>query len=146
MSPRRDRGGGMIDSQARTSPIVVAGVPAVSTGQIGRNCRISTGVSLLTMPIRPYTPQVPSPLDTHLRSFLDHLDGLQSGFAPAASVDIAAAATACNAATPFIDALFTSARTRGLIEPFLPPGARGRYRWRVSARGNDWRSEPAEAS
>ncbi len=85
-------------------------------------------------------PQSPSPLDGHLRRFLGFLDGLATGFGP--TTDQAAAATACDVSVPFVEVLFTSARIRGLIEPFQPRGARGRYRWRVSPRGDRWQSAP----
>lgn len=91
------------------------------------------------MATRPYEPQSPSPLDAHLRSFLEHLTSLDTGFAPANGAGTAA--TACGVPAPFIDVLFTSARIRGLIEPFQPRGLRGRYRWRVSARGARWQSD-----
>jgi len=96
------------------------------------------------MVMRPYEPQAPSPLDLHLRSFLEHLTTLPGGFAPA--TDGASLATACGVPAPFVDVLFTSAKTRGLIEPFQPRGARGRYRWRVSARGERWRTERASSA
>lgn len=91
------------------------------------------------MGTRPYESQAPSPLDASLRAFLGHVATLDGGFAP--TTDAGSAATACGVPFPFIEALFTSARIRGLIEPFQPRGARGRYRWRVSARGERWRSE-----
>jgi hypothetical protein len=101
------------------------------------------------MPKRPFQPQAPSPLDGYLHTFLDYLDTLPAGFASSTTADVAAAAEACNVSEPFIEALYTSASTRGLIEPFQPRGSRGRNRWRVSARGNHWRSttfsEPAPA-
>jgi hypothetical protein len=92
------------------------------------------------MPRRPFQQQAPSPLDGHIHTFLDHLDSLPAGFAPSTTADVAAAAEACGVAEPFIEVLYTSARTRGLIEPFQPRGSRGRNRWRVSARGKHWRS------
>ncbi len=89
------------------------------------------------MTTRPFQPQSPSPLDPHIRCFLQHLETLPAGFAP--TTDLGAAGVACSVPEPFIDALFTSAKMRGLIEPFQPRGARGRYRWRVSSRGRQWR-------
>jgi hypothetical protein len=79
-------------------------------------------------------------LDHHIHAFLDYLDTLEGGFAPTTNTDVDAAADACHVAGPFIDALFTSARARGLIEPFQARGTRGRNRWRVSSRGKQWRS------
>jgi len=89
---------------------------------------------------RPFQQQAPSPLDGHILTFLDYLDTLPAGFAPATASDVTAASEACNVSAPFIEALFTSASTRGLVEPFQPRGARGRYRWRVSSRGKHWRT------
>lgn len=98
------------------------------------------------MPRRPFQQQAPSPLDGYLHAFLDHLDTLPTGFAPASTTDVSAAADACDVSEPFVEALFTSARTRGLIEAFLPRGSRGRYRWRVSSRGKQWRSSSPQRS
>jgi len=85
---------------------------------------------------RTTRPQPTSPLDDFLARFLRALDRLSDGFSPIA--DAEHVADACAVAPPFVEALFVSARTRGLIEPFRSRGAKGRYRWKVSARGNTW--------
>jgi hypothetical protein len=46
----------------------------------------------------------------------------------------------------FAEAIFTSARARGLVEPFPVRGQRGRSRWRLSARGRVWMAVPRRAS
>ncbi len=80
--------------------------------------------------------QPPSPLDPFLAQFLRCLHDLPEGFSPIA--DAERVADACAVDPAFVEALFVSARTRGLIEPFRSKGARGRYRWKVSRRGEHW--------
>jgi hypothetical protein len=80
--------------------------------------------------------QPPSPLDPFLARFLGCLGALPEGYSPIA--DAAQVAADCDIVPAFVEALFVSARTRGLVEPFRAKGARGRYRWHVSARGAKW--------
>lgn len=78
-------------------------------------------------------PSLPrsSPLDEELRLFLRHVRQIQSGFSPGRqSREVASKLDVPDA---FVEALFTSARTRGLLKPI--PGNRGRLRWTVSATG-----------
>ncbi len=77
------------------------------------------------------SPPSPSPLDEGLQLLLRHVRGLESGFSPgrlsreaAETLDIPEA---------FVEALFTSARTRGLLKPI--PFGRGSLRWTISATG-----------
>ncbi len=85
------------------------------------------------MSSKPAAPQPASPLDAFLARFLRHLADLGTGYSPASHARAAADAT--ELPPPFLEALFTSARARGLIEPFRSPHARGRTRWRLSPRG-----------
>jgi hypothetical protein len=80
--------------------------------------------------------QPPSPLDDFLARFLRCLGRLPDGFSPIA--DGQRVANECGLVPEFVEALFVSARTRGLIEPFRARGAKGRYRWKVSGRGDRW--------
>ncbi len=85
------------------------------------------------MSSKPATPQHASPLDAFLIQFLRHVGELDTGYSPTSHTR--AIAERCGFLPPFVEALFTSARARGLIEPFRSPHARGRTRWRLSARG-----------
>jgi hypothetical protein len=87
------------------------------------------------MPTRSLN-QAASPLDAFLARFLACLVDRLDGFSP--TVDGSVVAQAMEVQPAFIDALFVSARTRGLIEPFRAKNARGRYRWQVSTRGRAW--------
>ena len=78
----------------------------------------------------------PSPLDPFLRPFLDEVAAREDGFSPMSHG--AAAAAAQGWPPSFTEVLFTSARGRGLIEPFRSAAARGRPRWRLSTRGAAW--------
>ncbi len=78
----------------------------------------------------------PSSLDPFLGEFLRRVIDLTDGYAPLSHGR--AIAEALDWPPAFVDALFTSARTRGLLEPFRARGTRGRNRWRVSARGRAW--------
>src|SRR5687767_15822315 len=80
--------------------------------------------------------QPTSPLDDFLAQFLRCLNQLPNGFSPIA--DAPRVATDCALVPAFVETLFVSARTRGLIEPFRVRGAKGRYRWQVSRRGSNW--------
>ena len=78
----------------------------------------------------------PSPLDPFLGTFLRRVDGLPDGYAPVSHGRAIAATLDWSPA--FVDALFTSARARGLVEPYRARGTRRRARWCVSARGRGW--------
>ena len=95
------------------------------------------------MSAAPRTTSPPSPLDPFVRRFLAEIDQLPGGYAPVASAEGVAAA--CSWEPAFLEALFASARTRRLIEPFQPKGSRGRFRWRVSKSGRAWLEAAREA-
>ncbi len=80
-----------------------------------------------------------SPLDPFLREFLVIVDSNESGFQPGPQ----SAKLASRMGTPqaFVDALFTSARTRGLLKPMYGRGTK--IRWGVSPRGRDFIHEAA---
>jgi len=90
----------------------------------------------MSIPQRTATPQKPSPLDAFLRRFLRAVAAQERGFSPIGDAATTAAEMGCEPA--FVDALFTSARARGLIEPLWGRGVRARNRWRLSARGDQW--------
>lgn len=85
---------------------------------------------------QPATTPPPSPLDGFLEAFLRQIRDLPDGYAPVSSARAIAASFDWPPA--FAEALFTSARGRGLLEPYRARGARGRVRWQVSARGRKW--------
>ncbi|MDP9365001.1 MAG: hypothetical protein M3Q10_12380 [Chloroflexota bacterium] len=78
----------------------------------------------------------PSPLDPFIVPFLRELAVLEDGYAPAAHGPKIAATLDWPPA--FCEAVFASARGRGMVEPYRTRGARGRARWRVSSRGSVW--------
>lgn len=94
------------------------------------------------MTLRATRPTPCSPLDPFLEPFLRHLDERTEGYAPAAHGVAAAAALGWPPA--FVEAVFVSARARGLLEPYRDRGARGRARWALSARGRAWVEREAE--
>jgi hypothetical protein len=79
------------------------------------------------------TPQVPSLFDPFLVEFLRALQTLPDGFSTQSSLKPLAGTLQQDPA--FIEALFTCARRRSLIEAYYPPGRRSAFRWRVSRRG-----------
>ena len=81
-------------------------------------------------------PAPRSPLDPFLDPFLRAIGALPEGYAPASHGKRVAAAL--DVPPAFAEALFASARARGLLEPYRVRQARGRPRWRVSARGRRW--------
>jgi hypothetical protein len=96
-------------------------------------CRMNRTIRLLMhqgTTMHP-SPPSPSPLDDGLRQFLRHVRDTKSGFSPGRQSREAAAALDLPEA--FVEALFTSARTRGLLKP--DPLGRGKLRWTVSAMG-----------
>ena len=88
------------------------------------------------MPDQPTDATLPSPLDPFMGAFLGRVGAYQEGYAP--TTHGPAVAEAQDWPPAFADALFTSARARGLVEPHRGRGVRARNRWRVSARGRTW--------
>lgn len=78
------------------------------------------------------TPPSPSPLDASLRQLLTYVRRLNDGYTPGAQT--AEAARELDVPEAFVEALFVSARTRGLLKPNY--FGRGRLRWTVSATGD----------
>jgi hypothetical protein len=87
----------------------------------------------------PKRPAPASPFDPYVRPFLAELGRLPEGYAPVAGRDAVAAALDWEPA--FAEAVFTSARARGLVEPVWGRGPRNRNRWRVSRKGRRWLAE-----
>ncbi|MBA3378023.1 MAG: hypothetical protein H0T93_04000 [Chloroflexia bacterium] len=78
-----------------------------------------------------HPPRSPSPLDPFLVQFLAIVDASEDGFQPGpASANLASRMGTQRA---FVDALFTSARTRGLIKPMYGRGSK--IWWTVSPVG-----------
>jgi len=76
----------------------------------------------------------PSPLDPFLVRFLAVVDAGDTGFQPGPESDELAARL--DVPRAFVDALFTSARTRGLLRPKYGRG--NKIRWAVSPLGADF--------
>jgi hypothetical protein len=72
-----------------------------------------------------------SPLDPFLALFLEVVAKSDDGYQPGA--EGRAVASSLDVPPSFVDALFTSARTRGLLKPVYGRG--GKVRWNVSATG-----------
>jgi hypothetical protein len=72
-----------------------------------------------------------SPLDPFLAQFLAAVAKSDDGFQPGA--EGRAIASSLDVPPSFVDALFTSARTRGLLKPMYGRG--GKVRWNVSVSG-----------
>lgn len=81
-------------------------------------------------------PQVPSVLDPFLVEFLDAVRSLPGGFGTQSQSKTLAINLEYDPG--FVEALFTSAQRRSLIEPFYPPGRKGSFRWRISKRGEQF--------
>lgn len=81
-------------------------------------------------------PQAPSVLDPFLIEFLDAVKSLADGFSTQSQGKALASRLAYDPA--FVEALFTSAQRRSLVEPFYPPGRKGSFRWRISKRGEQF--------
>lgn len=75
-----------------------------------------------------------SPLDPFLRQFLALVDAGDLGFQPGPESDVLASRLELPRA--FVDALFTSARTRGLLKPMYGRG--NKIRWAVSPLGSQF--------
>lgn len=76
-------------------------------------------------------PRSTSPLDPFLVQFLAHVAKTEKGFQP--GPESATVASRMDLPRAFIDALFTSARTRALIKPIYGRGSK--IRWTVSPEG-----------
>lgn len=87
-------------------------------------------------------PPASSPLDDGLRRFLRHVRDDDARFSPGRQSR--EAAETLNVPEAFVEALFTSARTRGLLKPV--PLGRGRVRWAVSALGERFLEEGGDGS
>ena len=86
-----------------------------------------------------------SPLDPYFAPFLEQVATLASGYSPLSHDRQIAEALAWE--TEFVSVVYTSARARGMLEPFRSRESRGRYRWRLSPRGARWvRDRRADAS
>ena len=88
-----------------------------------------------------------SPLDPAMTAFLAYVASERRGFAAGSQSKDAAQSTDLPEA--LIDAVFISARTRGLIAPDYE--SRGRTRWVISGKGKDFlaqhaATEPADSS
>jgi hypothetical protein len=81
-------------------------------------------------------PQVPSVLDPFLVEFLGVLLTIPEGFSTVGQAK--SVASTLNVDPAFVEALFTSAQRRSLVEPFYPPGRKGSFRWRLSKRGEQF--------
>ena len=77
-----------------------------------------------------------SPLDRFLATFLQAVDQLPNGFLPGPQSRSLAADLSLQ--REFIDALFTSARTRGLLKPAYGRGSR--VHWKLSDAGSEFLS------
>lgn len=77
------------------------------------------------------TSQSSSPLDRFLVEFLTMVSASDAGFQP--GPESATLATRMDTPQAFVDALFTSARTRGLLKPKYGRG--NKIRWTVSPAG-----------
>ena len=74
----------------------------------------------------------PSPLDQVMTAFLGYIQLQPAGFVT--GVQTREAAASVDIPESLVDAIFVSARTRGLIGPDF--NARGRTRWIVSRKGH----------
>lgn len=81
-------------------------------------------------------PQVPSVLDPFLVEFLAVFPEIPEGFSTQGHAK--SVATTLSYDPAFVEALFTSAQRRSLVEPFYPPGRKGSFRWRISKRGEQF--------
>ncbi len=75
--------------------------------------------------------QSPSPLDPFMVTFLAIVDASENGFQP--GPETSRLASRMDTQRAFVEALFTSARTRGLIRPMYGRG--NKVRWAVSPLG-----------
>jgi hypothetical protein len=75
-----------------------------------------------------------SPLDRFLAAFLTAINELPDGYLPGPQSKKLAASLGMQG--EFLNALFTSARTRGLLKPAYGRGSR--VHWKVSATGTEF--------
>ncbi|MBA2468033.1 MAG: hypothetical protein H0V37_01360 [Chloroflexia bacterium] len=78
--------------------------------------------------------QPTSPLDPFLVQFLVQVQAGKAGYQP--GPEASAVASRLDIPRAFVDALFTSARTRGLLKPLYGRGTK--IRWTVSPSGEDF--------
>ena len=95
----------------------------------------------MTSPGRPPDTRSSSPLDPFLRPFLERVAAMEGGYSPTSHGPTVADALGWPPA--FVEAVYTSARAQGLLEPVRTRGGRGRNRWSVSRHGAAWLTEPA---
>jgi hypothetical protein len=74
-----------------------------------------------------------SPLDSYLARFLHEVGTRDGGYQP--GLESMEVADALDVPRAFVNALFTSAQTRGLLKPIYGRGAT--VRWAVSPTGHD---------
>lgn len=77
-----------------------------------------------------------SPLDPFVSPFLRYVATLSDGYAPNSHGRVIA--DHLDWPPAFVEAVFASARVRGLLEPHYGKRSRGRVRWQVSAEGQSW--------
>ncbi len=80
------------------------------------------------------SPQSSSPLDPFLVKFLAIVESSENGFQP--GPESSKLASRMDTQQAFVDALFTSARTRGLIKPMYGRG--NKIRWAISPLGQEF--------
>lgn len=85
----------------------------------------------------------PSPFDPYLRRFLDYVRHHSSTFSPSSARSLEQTAEAIGVDPAFVEALFASAHSRGLLRPAR--AARGRTRWTVSRKGEQFLAAYASA-
>jgi hypothetical protein len=90
------------------------------------------------------TAQVASPFDPYLYRMLSWGAQRPSGFSHPAI--ISAMADEAGWQAPFAEAVFTSARMRGLIGPHYGTRSRGRVYWVVSRKGGAWLQAKTDAN
>lgn len=89
-----------------------------------------------TRPRRRTIHHVPSPLDPFLRHFLIWVGERADGFNP--TLGLKAIAEEFDWQPAFAEVIFTSARSRGLVQPRQLRGTRGKINWSLSPRGLEW--------
>lgn len=84
-----------------------------------------------------------SPFDPYLYAFLVYLQKHTAVFSPTSAKSAARVAESIDVQPALVEALFTSAASRGLVRPV--PAPRGRIRWSVSRKGEEFLSAYAPA-
>lgn len=77
-----------------------------------------------------------SPFDPFLFAFLEYLQHHTATFSPTSPRSVARTAEALDLQPALVEALFTSARGRGLVRPARAAG--GRARWEISRKGREF--------